>query len=403
MKKIIYYLLLIVPFIDLITSVSERYIVSIISIGTLFKMLLLLGSYFYVFFMTNSKYKKYSVMYYMSIPIYILLYFIFKPGTTNYVAELNFLVKFMFYPIILVFLYNYNSDYKINFNEIIKLLKYNALFISFTILIAYLTGTGFNSYSATENSGAIGWYYAANEVGTILTMLFPFILKEIINNKVLNYIMIAVVAFTMLIIGTKTSYLGVLLPTVLMFIYILFKNRNLKNILAISIFLILILFMSPNSAMMKNLKIRSSSSAANLIFSSRNIYLSRIQDIYVKSDIDEKLFGIGFMNREEIDNPMIEKAVEMDFYDIFYRYGIIGLLIYFTPIGFLILFMMRYLIVHFKNYDLDIATSIYSVGISFIIALIAGHTFSAPAVSLYLAFAMILFVVKMQEKKINFY
>ena len=220
MKKILYYILLIVPLIDLITSAGERYIESIISIGTIFKSLLLVGCYIYVFFITKSKYKRKSIIYYTLIPIYALLYFIFKDGMTNYLLEINTLVKFFFFPIVLVFLYNYNDDYKIKYNEIVKLLKYSIFFMCISILAAYFTKTGFDSYYEGGGLGAIGWYFAANEVGTILTILFPFVLREITSKKLFNIIPIIIATFTMLIIGTKTSYFGLLIPILLMLIHI---------------------------------------------------------------------------------------------------------------------------------------------------------------------------------------
>ena len=42
--------------------------------------------------------------------------------------------------------------------------------------------------------------------------------------------------------------------------------------------------------------------------------------------------GIGFVDRESINNSKINKLIEIDIFDILFHYGIIGFIIYFGPI-----------------------------------------------------------------------
>lgn len=406
MKKIVYYLLLIIPFIDLITSYCERTFTSFISVGTIVKMGLVMFSFIYVFFITKSKYKKKSIIYYSSLLLYIILYFIAKPDLVGYFTELKFIFKIMFFPIILVCLCNYIEDYKINYIEIEKLLKFNVVFMSLTIIIAFLTNTDFPAY-VRENIGSVGWYYAANEVGVILTMLFPFVFKKVLNRNYKTIIASLIIIVAMLLIGTKVSFLGTLLPSVLLLIYVLFKEKNkknlLKNSLVLTLFIIFVLFLYPYSSLSKVIDYyKNSSFGSGDLLSSRGVLLSNTTRTYMDSDLTDKLMGIGWTNRNSIKDNDISVAIEMDFHDIFYRYGIIGSLIYFIPIIFILILMVRYLIIHIKNYNLDIATIIYSSGIAAFVAIIAGHTFTAPFVSLYLAIIMVMFIKMMKDNKISF-
>ena len=50
------------------------------------------------------------------------------------------------------------------------------------ILIPNVLNLGFGSYEITKK-GSIGWFYTANEVGAIISILMPFYLNEIINKK----------------------------------------------------------------------------------------------------------------------------------------------------------------------------------------------------------------------------
>jgi hypothetical protein len=50
-------------------------------------------------------------------------------------------------------------------------------------------------------------------------------------------------------------------------------------------------------------------------------------DIYNESNIGDKFFGIGFVNRDSVNDKDIEKLIEIDPLDIFFHYGIIGFIL----------------------------------------------------------------------------
>ncbi|MCI5880212.1 MAG: O-antigen ligase family protein [Bacillales bacterium] len=385
MKKIIYYLFLILPFIDLITSFTERINGNIVSIGTIFKGILILFSGIYILFITKSKYKKKSIIYYLLLSIFSIIHILI--GNNSYVSSVTQLIKFMFLPIIFIFLLNYNDDYKISYIEMKKILKYNVFFILTTILIAKLTNTGFNSYSDTVTTGVVGWYYSANEISGIITILFPLFLEDILKNNKYSFILVMYVIFMMMMLGTKTPLLGVLISLIALFIHILLKDKNKKNIFKIVFFISYTVILFFNSSYLSNLNSGRYISTTNAVFSSRDIYLNNTTREYINHNLEKKLFGLGSTN-----NKVLEKYVEMDFYDLLYRYGIIGFIIFMIPFFKIVLKMMEYALSHLNNYNYDKMILILITMLSLLIAFFAGHILSAPAVSIYFGITIILYM-----------
>lgn len=391
MKKSIYYLFLILPFIDLITSFTERINGNIVSIGTIFKGILILFSGIYILFITKSKYKKKSIIYYVLLSIFSIIHILI--GNNSYVSSVTQLIKFMFLPIIFIFLLNYNDDYKISYIELKKILKYNVFFILTTILIAKLTNTGFNSYSDTVTTGVVGWYYSANEISGIITILFPLFLEDILKNNKYSFILVMYVIFMMMMLGTKTPLLGVLISLIALFIHILVKDKNKKNIFKILFFISYTVILFFNSSYLSNLNSGRYISATNAVFSSRDVYLNNTTREYINSNLEGKLFGLGSTN-----NKVLEKYVEMDFYDLLYRYGIIGFIIFIIPFFRIVLKMMEYALSHLKNYNYDKMILILITMLSLLIAFFAGHILSAPAVSIYFGITIILYLNMDKER-----
>ena len=308
-------------------------------------------------------------------------------GNNSYVSSVTQLIKFMFLPIIFIFLLNYNDDYKISYIEMKKILKYNVFFILTTILIAKLTNTGFNSYSDTVTTGVVGWYYSANEISGIITILFPLFLEDILKNNKYSFILVMYVIFMMMMLGTKTPLLGVLISLIALFIHILLKDKNKKNIFKIVFFISYTVILFFNSSYLSNLNSGRYISTTNAVFSSRDIYLNNTTREYINHNLEEKLFGLGSTN-----NKVLEKYVEMDFYDLLYRYGIIGFIIFMIPFFKIVLKMMEYALSHLNNYNYDKMILILITMLSLLIAFFAGHILSAPAVSIYFGITIILYM-----------
>ena len=120
----------------------------------------------------------------------------------------------------------------------------------------------------------------------------------------------------------------------------------------------------------------------NVIFSSRLNFLKIDSKIYKESNIADKFFGIGLTGDDKVDYPF-EKRSELDFCDLFLRYGILGFILYMLPIVILLIKMIKICFIE-KLKNIDNILPLYSIFIGSVISAFAGHVISSPAVSIYL-------------------
>ena len=87
--------------------------------------------------------------------------------------------------------------------------------------------------------------------------------------------------------------------------------------------------------------------------------------------------GIGYIENYGTDDVNI-KTIEMDYFDILYRNGYVGFILYFIPIIY-ILYKIK------MNKKLEI----YSLVLSLILALFQGHILVSPSVSICVIIIML--------------
>lgn len=447
--KLLYIFLLAHPIMDLLTALTTRFELGIISIGVIIKGLFLAVMLIYFFFYNSSKHKKPSLKYLLTLFAFCIIYFITKPelifNIKFILTELIYMFKYMYFPILFICLINLFDQYNIDRKKLINIFVINLLSYAILIIIPFITNTGFNSYAENKGIGVVGWFFSANEIGAILAIIFPLLFLYVNKNVKLNIVIpLIIVLFSVMLIGTKVAFFGCLGAIVATIIYYMINFKKYKKIhfVLTVLLLVFLLLISSNLPVMKNLNKRidwynstntiqtsnkeekqdtkplkentkkeNTTSTNNdkdkktnpkVILSSRDILLSRIYNIYKDRNIPEKLFGIGFSNRETINNLKIEKLIEMDFFDIVFRYGIIGLIIYIVPFIITATYIIRYLIIHKFKLTIEQYLFGYSIIIGFASGFIAGHVFSSPPVSIYIALLMVCCfnIFKLEKEKI---
>lgn len=421
--KFFYIFLLIQPILDLLTSLMVRLTNLPLTIGMIVRGLFLFVMVIYLVFINKSVHKKKSIVYLVILCIFSIIYFITKKEIFNISflkTEITYLFKYMYFPIISLCLINTFDELQLKKEKIFKVCIIEALLYSVLIILPEITNTAFSSYIGS-NKGTVGWFYAANEIGAIMVALFPFLYyllfeREDVVKIALTFI---IVILAMTLLGTKTSFLGMLITEIVYTLYFLFNyKKNRAYGLKWSIIIIVISFgLIPNIPAVKNLQNAISESShveeevkeettdsknnskytisspstqkiIKVVLSGRDKFFFNTLAIYDNAKINDKLFGIGFVNRDEINNKKIEKLIEIDPLDVFFHYGIIGFIIYFSPLTYIAyrtiksIFKNKFRVSFFK------LTNIYVIGIITIISMIAGHVYSAPAVSIYVSFAM---------------
>lgn len=245
---------IILPFLDIVTALMTRLIDLPISLGVIIKGLYTISLALYIILYSKGNEKKHFIYYLISIIIYCLIFIITKPhlwNLTNLLKEIISLYKYLFTGFILfayIVLYK-NKDSK---NKIEKTMFYTLICYTILLVLPAITNTGFNSYTAKPNSGTVGWFYAANEISAIILMLFPFYflkLKNKIEDKKYIYLLLVIpIIYSIYIIGTKTSWYGLILMSIVIFIIYLIKERKDKKLVLFTLLVAIIPILLNNAS-----------------------------------------------------------------------------------------------------------------------------------------------------------
>ena len=408
----IYILILLMPFVDLASSLSNRISPDIISLGIVVKSFIILLSIFYIVFISKSKYRRISIVYLLMIFAYIALYFLFKNDLLDIdfiKQEMNYLFKFIYFPVLFFGLLNYFDNNGFEKNKMNNMMI--SSFIAYILIIAIPTifKINFGSYVNSGYFGSVGWFYSANEISTILLLMFPFIYTLLSSHKIITFIIYAFGLYATSLVGTKVTLFGIIIVTTLLFICGILKSKKISknNIIMFLMCVVTIVFMINNYSAMN---LRSSLSEAevkdienlskeldayyqdNKIFkeikkigstllSSRDVYAINTYKMFTSNyKAGYYSLGMGFTNTNRINNIRVEKLIEIDFLDIFFHMGFLAILL----ISFPFLYLLFYMIKHKSKDKVERFFFIMVILMTLGISSTAGHTLIAPAVSLYL-------------------
>ena len=449
--KINFIFFLLLPFVDLITSLTTRLINLPVSLGVIIKSLYLLIISIYIIFFSKSKHRKKYIIYFITLSIYSLLYFITKSELINVsylFNEVSSLFKIIYGSLLFFALLVLYDDFKYKENDITKLMFYSLMVYVALIIIPTITKTNFNSYTSKNNEGSIGWFFAANDIGAILLMLYPYIYFIIEKNfnlkdkKSFFWILLLIpIIYSIFIIGTKTTWLGLILITIILFIIYFIKKNSKINIYILFIVAIILGLLTIVSPTMSNInkevdridnkiekKVNNNTANStkktvvknnvqetvctakkiteiiknkkiykiiHLVFSGRENKAYTLSLVYKESSISDKLLGVGFTNSKRVNNCFVEKYIEIDFLDILVHYGILGLIFIIMPYAYLIKSILK------KKIQLSTNNIIYIMitTLMIIISLIAGHIIGYPSPNIYLSIYMLLIFININQKK----
>jgi len=257
------------------------------SISTLIRVIIIFTLFVYYFFTSKNKHKYWLLIY----PCLLGVYFIFHhlnaleftslvPGNFNYsiVQEFLYFVK-MVSPFLLIYcLYKANLSNE----KVIDIMKYLSLTIGIVIVVSNLFGFSYGSYSDAQIKASFfewfnpdspysyldlaskGLFEFANQIGAILIMFLPFVVYNSLQKRtVLNWFILGINIFSLILLCTKVSVLGVLVVlfyTVFAFGFISFINKkhfSLKKFVPIGIVLIIYCLLLPVNPMFGRIQRRA--------------------------------------------------------------------------------------------------------------------------------------------------
>ena len=402
--------LLLQPILDLITGLGLHIWEVNITFGIIIRILFLLFLLYSVLFIYKKKesYPFLGILLFYGL-LYILSMILFKNGS-GFFSEIRGLCRVFYFPILLILLYSIKEEINIS--------KMTLMVILITYLVGILVpnclNLGFKSYEITK-VGTLGFFNSANEISGVISILTPIMVLILVSIKKIIPAMIIIGMYLVVIltIGTKTPLIS--LGITFFFAYLWFISKEIKkksykkiitSFLALIIAITGIVIVLPKTNFYKNIKthldylkvdnvtevFQNKELIDHFIFSQRLTFLENRQRDYYQANTYQKLFGIGYLK-----GTKEAKAIEMDYFDIYYSHGIIGFIIYFGIYGYFFYLVMK----ERKKIDFSIYMIYVSILLSIILSFITGHIITAPAVSI-LVVIILLMLVKKKKKRLLF-
>ena len=291
---------------------------------------------------------------------------------------------------------------------------YRWMLFSFMIVVLNISlklfGLGFAMYSMdTFEIGSKGYFYAGNEVSGILLILASFLMYwyQLFDKKMLFIIVGILSVLTGLYLTSKTAILGTIFSFIYFFIFspntkrisirnMLFALFNFFVVLPVGIYFI-IEYLKTSDVMERFSFFWNELDIYTFILSNRNTFLFDFLEIFKKEyNIIEMILGVGQSTFETLNNNHI---IELDFFDIYFAYGIIGALLVILYVSFILiksaLKSLNKKIFPFASYTKFI--SILLILISFL----SGHIFNSGMAAIYIGCIFSLMYYKNNETKIS--
>ena len=398
-EKLFLVFLYLQPILDVSSGILLHFNISITTSSIVRFLFMFLCLIYLIFCIRDKKINIYIILLGIYFGLYTSTILIIK-DTAALGYEIKNLLTTFYFPIVLITL---AALYK-NKNFDIKHLNILYMLYLLFVFIPNILNLGFVSY-AYSKVGNTGWFLSANVVGSIISILLPIILIYIKKIDIKIIIIALINIYVVMYIGTKVPVLSLVLIIGVNLIYYIITLIKRKKIALLSIILIPTLlmivcstFIIPRTSFYKNLVIHinflNEQTNNNIdkklfvdhfIFSQRLTFEENTRMAFNASKPIEKVLGIGYIENYSTDQVSI-KTVEIDYFDVFYRHGIVGFTLFFLPL----VIMMKKIILSFKKIDYNTLNIMLSITLIFVLALFQGHIFITPANSIYVALILAL-------------
>lgn len=417
-NKVITTYFIIQPIIDMITGLTKYYFHLSLSLAMIIRFLFIIYCGFYLLKSKNKKVYIFAFIWILYCGVSTVGNFYIK-NNFNIIHHIYNLFRMSYFQIVLLFFYLYFKDNKVIEN---KTFTKMALIIGCSYLVSLITNTSFCSYPLFENCremGFKGYVFSANEYGSILIALFGYQIIEFIKNKkIINYIVLILLAFYLSFLGTKTSIIGLLGLLACFILYHLISSlffdkekRNNNKYVAILFVILCVVTLSikklpiyynlytqyqvvveetknnnPEVSEEELVDVIQEQVTNSLVFNGRNDFVAYNKAIYKNAPLFNKLFGITDQDNY-YDGILFTHVNERDFHDLYMIYGIVGLMVELLLPGYLFIKLIKSIL---KNIKILLNDEIIILGITLGLLLcvgyMAGHSILHPGVSFYIAY-----------------
>ena len=331
----------------------------------------------------------------MITTVFFILFFpsviqLFKGSNVVVFDDFIKIIKFLT-PVVCYFYFKKlfkNNSFKLN-QKLFSFIQISYWILVISILLKFF-GLGYSLYP--NDVGSKGYFYAGNEISGVLIityslMLYHFLIKGKMRKFWILFLFTIIVSF---VLGSKTGVLGIILITFFIkidFLSVLNSIKKIKRLflygmlfLPVGLFVFYKMVLSSEVFQNRIMFFYQKMDILSLLLSSRNVYFLEVLDVYLHEyNFVEKFFGVGQSHYEYLTN----KTVEIEFIDVFFTYGLLGLFIF-----LILLFSVFWTSVTFKKHkEYPYARLTYiSLIILCIISSLAGHVFSSGMAGIFIGY-----------------
>lgn len=394
-QKIILFYFYFFLFLDLLNGLTLRYLAlnPILSPGQIVRSIILL--ILTINFLFTNRFTKNNIHILLFIAIFpaALIIYLIRDGLVHSMAtEIIWFMKPLFFLLLLDFVYSNRYFFKIKLSSIMKA---NLFIYAIPIIFSAYTGFGLSNYEDFYSSTK-GFFYGNNATSIIGFILCIYFVYQIRLAKI-HYLYFIIAFMSLYLSGGKII---LVVPFLSLLIHLFYNNKKILTKLSYTLVILFftILFITgitnPNIFINNTFTQKYYSRAFNELLISHDSrekinypllrwysYLSitrayRANDA-LNSIIDQPenlLFGFGAHNRPQkykyIKGTVF--TVEMDIFDMFVTWGMIGFLLIYIPIIKTIIQLL------FSNKSGMIAMIVYLL---FLYSSLAGHVLTTPMAS----------------------
>lgn len=354
------------------------------------------------------RFHKRNTMPWSYILIFFLVLFQFVYGlvySSAYMVLSNLLEasKLIYIIVIIQAFINLHAKRQISQNAIEKIIDISLMVFPLCVVVPRFFNVGYYMYDSTS-TGFSGFFYAANDLNIVLLVMLIFSLDKqfnrLENKEKSKYYLISsfLLIVSLVLTGAKSSLVVSILILLIYMVRFVLKGKFTTKIkilflLVASIGTVFIMINSFYYDEMQNIinrhtyfYERDNGNLTTFLLTNRNTFLDASIQSFSDSNSTDKvlqfLFGKGKMKHMEDTGEKlnsVSRPIEMDFFDIFFSYGLLGsILIYCFLTRFLLLAFKKYNLTHHFSYSLSMITfAVYSF--------LGGHVLFSALSGTYLA------------------
>ncbi|MGF2941314.1 hypothetical protein [Enterococcus xiangfangensis] len=327
----LYIFLGLIPIVDMINGYN---LLENNSIGSLVGVVFRIVSILFLFFLIIQKNR---ILRLVLLNLFIL--FIFLVVYINYfrTKNVNGLIDEAMYAtkLILPILYALGISNAVN-NGIVdedivdKILTFFSFLVPLTLIVPMILNLGYSSYDL--GGGYKGFYYSNNELNILMISITIFNFWQLTaHKKKFFFIPFLLNSVSMLLIGSKTSILCVLLLGMIYF----FRKISIQSIIKILIVLTILIFLGSRifSEFFDEIIFRfqyyytitnGSDNIFNFLLSNRNLRIvPTITEVFLTNKSGFLNFIFGYGHYQQFDPNVLQSIMEMDFVDTIIWYGVV--------------------------------------------------------------------------------